>query len=62
MGIVTEECSGINQTLSIFLSFMISFLVISFTKLELVIGLASRSLFRERDYTVTVLKYQVVTE
>jgi len=38
-GVDTENCSGINQTLSIFLSFIISLLVISFATRELVIGL-----------------------
>jgi len=39
VGIVTENCSGKNQILSAFVSFVISFLVSFFTTLELVIGL-----------------------
>jgi len=39
VGIVTENCSGKNQILSVFVSFVISFLVSFFTTLELVIGL-----------------------
>ena len=46
LGIVTESCSGINQALSIFLSFMIRFLVISFATLELVTGLAQDTSFK----------------
>lgn len=39
VGIVTENCGGKNQILSVFVSFVISFLVSFFTTLELVIGL-----------------------
>jgi len=41
---------------------MISFLVISFAKLESVVGLVSKILFLRRNYTLTVIKDQVVTE